>query len=169
MVFRVGERVVYPNHGVGIIENISLRQFGSLPERFYLLRLASNNLTIMVPFSHVADVGLRKVTGNGEVDRVLAFLSNGKCNGASDWKDRFKENSEKMRRGGMQEIAEVLKGLLQLQSQKPLSFRERKMLDRARKMLVTEVSMARSLPVDQAIQLIEKALSKSSLQLPQAM
>jgi CarD family transcriptional regulator len=126
MTFAVGEKVVYPNQGVATIENISTRSFGVRPERYYLLRLASNHLTILVPFSHVDDVGLRKVTRNGHVEQVLRFLANGECTGCRDWKNRFKENSEKMRNGGLMEVAEVLKGLLRLQGQKPLSFREKK-------------------------------------------
>ena len=166
MTFQVGEKVVYPNHGVGTIENISTRSFGSQFERFYLLRLTYKSMTVMVPFSHVGDVGLRKVTKSGEIARVLLFLASGKskCNG--DWKVRFKENSEKMRIGGLLETAEVLKMLLILQADKPLSFREKKMLDRARHMLITEISICRSLSETDAIDLLQKALAKSSLNFP---
>ena len=166
MTFQVGEKVVYPNHGVGTIENISTRSFGSQFERFYLLRLTYKSMTVMVPFSHVGDVGLRKVTKAGEIARVLLFLATGtsKCNG--DWKNRFKENSEKMRVGGLLETAEVLKMLLVLQADKPLSFREKKMLDRARHMLITEISICRGLCEFDAIDLLQKALAKSSLNFP---
>ena len=74
MTFQVGEKVVYPNHGVGTIENISSRCFGAQQERFYLLRLHPNSMTVMVPFSHVGDVGLRKVTKCSEIMRVLNYL-----------------------------------------------------------------------------------------------
>jgi len=77
MTFQIGERVVYPNQGVGTIENISTRAFGAQLEKFYLLRLTTRSLTVMVPFSHVGHVGLRKLTRNGEVEKVLEFLSNG--------------------------------------------------------------------------------------------
>jgi CarD family transcriptional regulator len=166
MTFQVGEKVVYPNHGVGTIENISTRSFGTQFERFYLLRLTYKSMTVMVPFSHVGDVGLRKVTKAGEIARVLLFLAAGKskCNG--DWKVRFKENSEKMRVGGLLETAEVLKMLLILQADKPLSFREKKMLDRARHMLITEISICRNLSETDAIDLLQKALAKSSLNFP---
>ena len=137
MVFQIGEKVVYPNQGIGTVENISTRCFGTQPERFYLLRLMYSPMTVMVPFSHVQEVGLRKITRNGELTRVLAFLAGGRCQHRQDWKNRFKENSEKMRLGGLLQIAEVLKGLLLLQIEKPLSFREKKMLDRARHMLIT--------------------------------
>jgi CarD family transcriptional regulator len=167
MTFQVGEKVVYPNHGVGTIENISSRTFGTQSERFYLLRLACNNLTVMVPFSHVGQVGLRKVTRNGEVGRMLSFLAAGECRKCPDWKDRFKENSAKMQSGSMLEVAEVLKGLLQIQALKPLSFREKKMLERARLMLVSELATSRGLKEGEVVDLMTKALQKSKLKFPE--
>jgi CarD family transcriptional regulator len=168
MTFQVGEKVVYPNHGIGTIENISSRNFGAQVERFYLLRLTYTSMTVLVPFSHVEDIGLRKVTRNGEVARVLTFLSEGARKRPADWKDRFKENSDKMRHGSLLEIAEVLKMLILLQAEKPLSFREKKMLDRARHMLITELSISRDLPEYEAATLLQAALAKASLTLPVA-
>jgi CarD family transcriptional regulator len=136
-------------------------------ERYYLLRLAANSLTIMVPFSHVGDVGLRKVTRNGDIGRVLDYLAGTKCRHCTDWKNRFKENTERMRVGGVQDVAEVLKSLLIQQRDKPLSFREKKMLDRARHMLITEVSISRAVPVIQAEDILRKALIKADLTLPE--
>ena len=169
MTFQVGEKVVYPNHGVGTIENISLRSFGAQQERFYLLRLFPNSLTVMVPFSHVGDVGLRKVTKCSEITRVLAYLASGRPTCAQDWKDRFKENSEKMKGGSLLEIAEVFKALLMIQTAKPLSFREKKMLERARCMIILETSVAKSLSEPEAIALITKSLAKSGLPMPMAL
>jgi CarD family transcriptional regulator len=169
MFFQIGEKVVYPNQGVGTIENISVRSYGSQHERFYLLRLIANHLTVMIPFSHVQDVGLRKVTRNGQITRVMWFLANGKCKNCADWKNRFKENAEKMRGGDLLQVAEVLKSLLVLQVAKPLSFREKKMLDRARHMLITELSISRGVPDCQAIEMLQKALIKASLSLPAAL
>ncbi|MEZ5352136.1 MAG: CarD family transcriptional regulator [Bryobacteraceae bacterium] len=167
MSFQVGERVVYPNHGVGTVENISSRTFGSRIERFYLLRLSGNSLTVMVPFSHVSDVGLRKVTRAAEIQRVLDFLSQGVCTRCTDWKNRFKDNSEKMRNGGLLDVADVMKGLLTQQAVKTLSFREKKMLDRSRHMLITEVSTSRNVSEDRAVEILQKALAKSGLTLPE--
>ena len=169
MTFQIGEKVVYPNHGVGTIENISSRTFGSRFERFYLLRLNVNNMTVMVPCSHAGDVGLRKVTKTSEVAKVLCFLSGGQCQSNRDWKDRFKENSEKMQHGSLLEVAEVLKALLILQQQKPLSFREKKMLDRSRQMLITEVRTARMMHEADAVELLDQALLKSRLRLPSSL
>jgi len=169
MVFQVGEKVVYPNHGVGVVENVSARSFGSKYEHFYLLRLICSRLTVMVPMSHVGDLHLRKVTRNGEIGKALLFLSNRGCNCQSDWKDRFKENSEKMQSGGLLETAEVLKSLVVLQSQKPLSFREKNMLDRARHMLITESAGSRAIPEVEAAGMLQKALNKANLALPAAL
>ena len=168
MTFQIGEKVVYPNHGIGTIENISSRNFGANIERFYLLRLTYTSMTVLVPFSHVTEIGLRRVTRNGEIARVLSFLAEGPRKHRGDWKDRFKENSDKMRHGSLLEIAEVLKMLLLLQTEKPLSFREKKMLDRARHMLITELSISRALPEFEAANLLQGALGKASLSLPVA-
>jgi len=169
MTFQVGEKVVYPNHGVGTIENISSRSFGTQQERFYLLRLAPTSMTVMVPFSHVSDVGLRKVTKCSEISRVLTYLAAGRPCCPQDWKDRFKENSDKMKGGSLLEIAEVFKALLIIQSAKPLSFREKKMLERARCMLILETSIARSVSEPDAIALIGKSLAKCGLAMPAAL
>jgi CarD family transcriptional regulator, regulator of rRNA transcription len=165
-LFQIGEKVVYPNHGIGTVENISTRSFGAQFERYYLLRLTYNSMTVMVPFSHVEEIGLRKVTRNGEIARVLSYLAEGAARRKADWKDRYKENSDKMRHGSLLEIAEVLKTLLILQAEKPLSFREKKMLERARHMLVTELSISRGLAEFDAIDTLQAALAKSSLSLP---
>jgi len=166
MTFEIGDKVVYPNQGVGTIENISSRAFVAQFEKFYLLRLVYSSMTVMVPFSNVNTIGLRKVTRNAEITRVLIFLACGNCRSHGDWKSRFKENSEKMISGSLLSVAEVLKGLLLLQIEKPLSFREKKMLDRARHMLVTELTMARRIPECEAITALQKALAKANLALP---
>src|SRR5271166_291284 len=95
--FSIGDKVVYPNHGVGIIEQISSRTIGTQVEKFYLLKIKASSLKVMVPFHNVEIVGLRRVVRNGEVQKIIEFLSDGKCENAADWKDRFKENSDKMR------------------------------------------------------------------------
>jgi CarD family transcriptional regulator len=136
-------------------------------ERYYLLRLASNSMTIMIPFSHVEDIGLRKVTRGSEVQKVLDFLAAGRCRKTADWKNRFKENSERMRCGSLAEIASVFKMLLIQQQDKPLSFREKKMLDRARQMLITEVSTVRMISVDIAVEVLNKALARAGLAMPE--
>jgi CarD family transcriptional regulator len=166
--FQIGDKVVYPNHGVGVIEQISSRTLGAAVEKFYLLRIKSSSLKVMVPFHNVDSVGLRRVVKNGEVQQILEFLTDGKCDNHNDWKYRFKENSDKMRTGSLLEVAAVLKGLLQLGQTKQLSFREKKMLERARYLLVSELAMARNCDECQVEQMLSKALSKCRLRFPEA-
>jgi CarD family transcriptional regulator, regulator of rRNA transcription len=166
--FHIGDKVVYPNHGVGIIEQISNRTIGATVERFYLLKIKSSSLKVMVPFHNVASVGLRRVVRNGEIQKILDFLTDGECNNNTDWKYRFKENSERMRTGSLLEVAAVLKSLLVLSQSKPLSFREKKMLERARYLLVSELAMAKNCEETIIEELLGKALSKSSLRFPEA-
>lgn len=167
MTFQVGEKIVYPNHGVATVENIGSRPFSGTPERYYLLRLTTNCLTVMVPFSHADHIGLRRVTRNGELARVLDYLSEGRCRKQKDWKDRFKENTERMQKGNLLDVAAVLKSLIILQGEKPLSFREKKMLDRARHMLTTELSTSRGWKEDEAARALDQALCKAQLHLPE--
>src|SRR5229473_1293719 len=166
-VFHIGDRVVYPNHGVGIIEQISSRTVGLSVEKFYLLKIKASNLKVMVPFQNINSVGLRRVVKNGEVQKILEFLTDGKCENHTDWKYRFKENSEKMRTGSLLDVAGVLKSLLVLNQSKPLSFREKKMLERARYLLVSELAMAKNLNEPDVEQLLSKALVKSKLKFPE--
>jgi len=164
--FRVGDKVVYPNHGVGIIEQISSRTNGGTVEKFYLLSIKSSSLRVEIPFRSIGMVGLRRVIKNGEVQKVVDFLVDAKCENHTDWKFRFKENSERMRTGSLQEVAGVLKGLLILSQSKPLSFREKKMLERARYLLVSELALARNSEEQEVEDLLTRALAKCKLRFP---
>jgi CarD family transcriptional regulator len=166
MTFRIGEKVVYPNQGVGTIENISSRCFGSADEKFYLLRLGYGGTTVLVPFSNVSNIGLRRVTKDREISRILSFLSNGWCAISPDWKVRSKQNREKLQSGDLLKAAEVFKSLLQVQIDKPLSFHEKGLFDRARHMLASEISIARNVPEVRAVKMLERALAKAGIALP---
>jgi CarD family transcriptional regulator len=168
MTFQIGDKVVYPNQGVGTIENISTRSFGSAFERFYLLRFGCNSMTVLVPFSNAANIGLRRVTKDREISRVLSYLSNGVCTCSSDWKVRFKENTVKMQSGDLLRAAEVFKALVQLHVDKPLSFREKKMLERAKYLLVSELATVRNTSEQTVESNIVRALAKAKLQMPEA-
>ena len=166
-VFHIGDRVVYPNHGVGVIEQISSRTIGATVEKFYLLKIKASSLKVMIPFHNATNVGLRPVVRNGEVQKIVDYLSSGECNNAQDWKDRFKENSERMRTGFLMDVAAVLKSLLMLGATKSLSFREKKMLERARYLLVSELAISRNCEEGQIEQVLAKALTKCNLRFPE--
>src|SRR5450432_873029 len=166
--FHIGDKVVYPNHGVGVIEQISSRTFGTTVEQFYLLKIHSSSLKVMVPFHNVGAVGLRRVIKNGEIQKIVDFLTDGECDNNADWKYRFKENSERMRTGSLLDVAAVLKGLLLLNQSKPLSFREKKMLERARYLLVSELAMASNVDAPEIEAVLTLSLAKSKLKFPDA-
>jgi CarD family transcriptional regulator len=138
--FKVGQKVVYPNHGIGTIEQIEQKQIGATLLPFYTLRLAANNSLVLVPVSNASEVGLRAPISSGECEMLFKALADDFSSPANDWKDRFKEFSEKMRTGDIFEVAEVLKHLTYLSNIKPLSFREQRMLERSRYLVVSELA-----------------------------
>jgi CarD family transcriptional regulator len=166
--FEIGDKVVYPNHGVGIIEKISNRLVAGKFERFYLLRICSNDILVMVPTANASDVGLRKIIDRRDVEQLLSFLGSNQFFTQKDWKDRFKENSEKMRSGSIFHVAEVFKNLVYLSRVKPLSFREKRMLDRARFLLISELSTVMNSSEMEIEDRIEKAVTKACGKVPVA-
>jgi CarD family transcriptional regulator len=166
MSFRLGEKVVYPNQGVGIVEQISTRNLSGQPETFYLLKLNGNGMRVMVPMTNVASIGLRRVARSNEISSILGFLHKGSTRNVPDWKSRFKGNAEKMRTGSLKDVAEVFKNLLTLSQEKPLSFREKRMLDRSWQMLVDEIAVARGMQKDAVQSQLVKTLEKSNLKMP---
>ncbi len=131
-----------------------------------MLKIYSSGLKVMVPASNAISVGLRPVIRNGETLKVLGFLEKGKPNSHHDWKHRFKENSERMRTGALIEVAAVLKSLVSLSRTKPLSFREKKMLERAKFLLVSELATARNTSPETMEDALIKSLAKARLQMP---
>ena len=140
MTFEIGDKVIYPNHGLGIVERIEEKTILGTTCGFYHLRIAANDTTVLVPLANVDGVGLRRAIDGGEVDRLFKLLGDGKIDAQQNWKGRFKDNSEKMRTGSICDVADVLKSLTLLSKTKSLSFREKRMLDRARFLIITEVS-----------------------------
>ena len=166
MDYKIGDKVVYPNHGVGIIEQINFGFLNGRTEKYYMLKIYSSGLKVMVPATNAISVGLRPVIRNGETLKVLTFLEKGKPNSHHDWKHRFKENSERMRTGALIEVAAVLKSLVSLSRTKPLSFREKKMLERAKYLLVSELATARNTSPETMEGALIKSLAKARLQMP---
>ena|SRR5256714_8679848 len=166
--FHIGDKVVYPNHGVGVVEQIGSRTIGSSIQKFYTLKIQASSLKVEIPFNNVAAVGLRRVIRSNDITKILTYLTDGECEiPNNDWKFRFKENSDKMRTGSLLEVAGVLKSLLLLNQTKPLSFREKKMLERARYLLVSEMAMAKNVNDTEIETLLTRALAKSNLKFPE--
>src|SRR5260370_39790649 len=105
MDYKIGDKVVYPNHGVGIVEQISYGVLNGRTERYFMIRIVSSGLRVMVPQSNSMTGGLRSVIRSAESSKVLGLLETGKLNSHHDCKHRFKENSERMRTGSLLQIA----------------------------------------------------------------
>lgn len=141
MGFKVGQKVVYPNHGVAIIEEIDTRDIDGRRDEFYLLRLNFNNSLVMVPTRNADEIGLRRPIGNAQCQELLKTLGQDFLTPPAEWKNRFREFTERMRSGDIFSVAEVLKTLTYLNQLKPLSFREKRMLDRARYLVISEMAI----------------------------
>src|SRR6058998_2753755 len=140
VTFEIGDKVIYPNHGLGIVERIEEKTILGPTCGFYHLRIVANDTTVLVPLTNVDGVGLRRAIGDDEVERLFTQLGDGKIDNHQNWKGRFKDNSDKMRSGSIYEVADVLKSLTFLAKSKSLSFREKRMLDRAKFLIISEVS-----------------------------
>jgi CarD family transcriptional regulator len=140
VTFQIGDKVIYPNHGLGVVERIEEKTILGTTCGFYHLRIAANETTVLVPLNNADGVGLRRAICDDEVERLFRLLADGKIDSQQNWKGRFKDNSDKMRTGSIYDVAEVLKSLTFLSKSKSLSFREKRMLDRARYLIITEVS-----------------------------
>jgi CarD family transcriptional regulator len=144
-MFKVGEKVVYPAHGVGEIEAIRTHVISGTEKKFYMLRILETDMKIMIPIDNVDSVGLRKIIDRAMVTKVYKVLRQKKVEtDQQTWNRRYREYTEKIKTGSILEIAKVLRDLFVLKGDKELSFGERKMLDTARNLLVKELSIARS-------------------------
>lgn len=140
MNFEVGQLVIYPNHGIGLIERIGEKQFGADAFSMYELRLSFNNSTIHVPVQNADEIGLRLPVSANDCNLIFANLSDDFSPIPGDWKIRHRDYSEKVRQGALFEVAEVLKKLTFLSRQKPLSFREQRLLEKSRYLVVSEIA-----------------------------
>jgi len=140
VAFQVGDKVIYPNHGLGIVERVEEKTILGTTCGFFHLRIVANDTTVLVPVANVDGVGLRKAITDDEVERLFSLLGDGKIDNHQNWKGRFKDNSDKMRTGSIYDMADVLKSLTFLSKSKSLSFREKRMLDRAKALIISEVS-----------------------------
>jgi CarD family transcriptional regulator len=161
--FQVGDKVIYPNHGLGVVEKIEEKTILGTTCGFFHLRILSNDTTVLVPVVNVDNVGLRRAITDEEVDRLFELLGNGKIENHQNWKGRFKDNSDKMRSGSIYDMADVLKSLTFLSKSKSLSFREKRMLDRAKALIVSEVSEVKRLTPSEVEDRVEKALERCFL------
>jgi CarD family transcriptional regulator len=145
-MFKIGDKAVYPSHGVGIIEDIKCRVISGAKRTFYVLRIVDKEMTIMIPTDNAQSVGLREIIDKKEVPKVFRILAERNVGvDCQTWNRRYREYMEKIKSGSVFEVAEVLRDLVLLKCDKDLSFGERQMLDLAQNLLVKELSVAKNM------------------------
>jgi CarD family transcriptional regulator len=162
--FKIGEKIVYPNHGVSVVEKIG-EGFSTEPaahRSFYHLRLLSNNSRVMVPIHNTDLIGLRRLTQRRDIMDLMRNLADGRFTTTGDWKGRYKQNLDKMKSGRLSEIADVLKTLNFISSRKTLSFREKKMYERAKYLIVSEIAVINNQDEREVEKLVDRALARSA-------
>ncbi len=148
--FKVGDKAVYPAHGVGEVTAIEDREISGYHQTFYILRMVDKGMSVMVPTNNVRQVGLREVIGKDKVAKVFKILKHKDlCVETTTWNRRYREYMEKIKTGSVYEVAEVLRDLYLLKTDKDLSFCELKLLDTARSLLITELAVAQGCDEDE--------------------
>jgi CarD family transcriptional regulator len=159
MNYEVGETVVYPHHGAAVIEKREKRRLQGQERDYLVLRLTYGDLTLMVPADATEEVGLRSVVSRKQVEEVLDLLSRRDGSVPTNWSRRFKANYEKLRSGDIFQVAEVVRNLSVREREKGLSAGEKRMLTKARQILVSELSAAIKKSNEETEGIIEKAMS----------
>jgi CarD family transcriptional regulator len=141
-MYNVGDDVVYPMHGAGIIEKIEERYILEQTRSYYVLRFDTDGMTVMVPVDNVAKSGLRNVVSTSDYDKIMEGFKNGEeIEDSANWNRRYRENMEKIKTGDVFETAAVVKSLVLRENRKGLSSGEKKMLLTAMQILVSELSV----------------------------
>ncbi len=159
MEFNIGDRVVYPMHGAGVIEAIEERQISGAKKEYYVIRLPIGEMKVMVPCQNVKELGLRIIIDAGQVDEVLSVLRGKSADMPSNWSHRYRANLDKIRTGNIFEVAEVVRNLSSREQEKGLSSGERRMLENARQILFSEIALVRDMTQEQVEELVTQCLS----------
>lgn len=160
-MFRKGDTVVHPEHGAAVIEELRERDFLGERKKYFVLHVAYGDLTLMVPVDSTEAVGLREVVRKKEVKKVLDVLREEESGQAANWSRRFKNNIEKLRSGDIYQVAEVVRNLSIREREKGLSAGEKRMVIKARQILVSELIYATSGTEEKAEAMIDKVLEES--------
>jgi CarD family transcriptional regulator len=158
MTFDVGDKVVYPHHGAAIIESREIKQFNGEDKEYFVLRLAFGDLKLMVPVENAETVGLREVINDEEVEEVFAVLRKKEARMPTNWSRRFKNHVEKLKSGDIYQVAEVVRNLSIRDKDKGLSAGEKRMLVKARQILVSELTFALNVDEEAAEKKLSEAL-----------
>lgn len=144
-MFNIGDKVVYPMHGAGIIEAIEEQEVLGEIRKYYIMRMPIGDMKVMIPINNSKGAGLRQVIDEEGVKKVLSILNDKSTSVSQNWNQRYRNNLEKIKSGNIYEVAEVVKNLMLRENEKGLSTGERKMLENARQILISELVLARGI------------------------
>jgi CarD family transcriptional regulator len=159
MAFKVGETVVYPHHGAALIEAIETRVIKGEERRYLVLKVTQGDLTVRVPADNVDLVGVRDVVNQEGLDRVFEVLRTPHTEEPTNWSRRYKANLEKLASGDVIKVAEVVRDLWRRERDRGLSAGEKRMLAKARQILVSELALAEHTNEDKAETLLDEVLA----------
>jgi CarD family transcriptional regulator len=163
MAYSVGDTVIYPHHGAAIVERKEERELKGEAREYLVLRLTYGDLTLMVPSDSCEQVGIRNVVSKREVEQVLDVLREPEGKAAGNWSRRFKANYEKLRSGDIYQVAEVVRNLATREKDKGLSAGEKRMLTKAKQILLSELAVAIKKDEEKAEELVEKTLAEAQV------
>lgn len=158
--YRIGDKVVYPMHGAGVIEAIERHEVLGHVQEYYVMRMPVGDLKVMIPVDSAVMIGLRGVIEESEVDDVFEVLRAQRSGMSANWNKRYRANLEKMKTGDIYEVAGVVQGLATRDREKGLSAGERKMLESARQILVSELVLAKGVNEETVNQLVDNVLEE---------
>lgn len=155
-MFNIGEKVVYPMHGAGVITAVEDREILGEIRRYYILKMPINDMQVMVPVDNADDVGVREIMTKEEMDEVLDILSgNEKVSMPANWNRRYRFNMDRIKTGDIEEIAKVVRCLQRIDDEKNLSTGERKMLNGAKQIIISEMVLVYDKTVDEITRLVD--------------
>lgn len=158
-VYQIGDKVVHPMHGAGVIESIVRRKVNGEQKDYYLLNLSGGTMTVMIPTDNTREIGVRPIISDREAADILRAMEAIEVDMTQNWNRRYRENMVRLKSGDLLEVARVVKGLMLRESERGLSTGERKMLHTAKQILISELVLAQSLPYDAVEKHINEALA----------
>lgn len=162
-MFNIGDKIVYPMHGAGIIEEIEEKNILGEVREYYIMKIPFGDMKVMIPLDNIDEIGVRGVISPEEFPRVLNVLGQCISSMPDNWNRRYRENMEKLKTGNIYDVAEVVRNLMVADRQKGLSTGERKMLSNAKQILISEIILVKDIDHEAANEIIHQSVFKDEL------
>jgi CarD family transcriptional regulator len=144
-MYKIGDKIVYPMHGAGVVESIEEKEILGQKKDYYVMKMPFGDMKVMIPTTNVVEIGIREVISKHDADNVLSVFGNQNSVVSGNWNKRYRENMVKIKSGNIYEVAEVVSSLMLREREKGLSTGERKMLNSAKQILVSELVLAKNM------------------------